>query len=113
MDQSVRDFDPFDQNSMAANVDEASRFLKTLAHPTRLLILCHLIDGEYSVGELETILDMRQPALSQQLARLRSDDLVKTRRESKNVYYSLNSGAAETLIGTLHEIFCQDTAART
>jgi ArsR family transcriptional regulator len=71
---------------MAANVLRASDFLKTLAHPHRLLILCHLAEGERSVGELERLLKLRQPTLSQQLARLREDGLVETRRTGKMIH---------------------------
>ena len=96
----------FDLNEMVGNAGQASQFLKTLANPNRLLILCYLIDGERSVSELEAALKLRQPTLSQQLARLREDGLVKTRREAKSIYYSLDSQEAYALIEKLHELFC-------
>ncbi len=88
------------------NAKLASIFLKGLANETRLVILCALAEGEKSVGELEEILGVRQPTLSQQLARLRADDLVKTRRQSKQVFYSISSAEAELVLGLVFELFC-------
>ena len=85
---------------------EAAAFLKTLANEHRLFILCQLAEGEKSVTELENLLGIRQPNLSQQLARLRAEKLVKTRRESKQIYYALDSVEARILIDTLYELFC-------
>ena len=73
------------------NAKLASKFLKSLANENRLVILCALAEGEKNVGELEEILGVRQPTLSQQLARLRADDMVSTRRESKQIYYKLSN----------------------
>jgi DNA-binding transcriptional ArsR family regulator len=70
------------------------------------LILCLLIDGEKSVGEIEEMLSLRQPAISQQLARLRADGLVETRREGKNIFYSLARREVRDIVGTLHRSFC-------
>jgi ArsR family transcriptional regulator len=84
----------------------ASRFLKGLSNEKRLLILCALVESEKSVGELEDILGIRQPTLSQQLARLRLDRLVATRRDGKSILYSLKSADARAAIGLLHELFC-------
>ena len=67
----------FDLDAMMDSAHEASGFLKALAHEGRLLILCLLIDGEKSVGEIEEMLSLRQPAISQRLARLRTDGLVE------------------------------------
>jgi ArsR family transcriptional regulator, virulence genes transcriptional regulator len=88
------------------NAQSAAAFLKALANPHRLLVLCHLTEGERSVGALEALLGLRQPHLSQHLARLRRDRLVKTRRDSRTIYYSLGSREAERLIGLLYEMFC-------
>ena len=93
------------------NAKLASQFLKALANENRLVILCTLADGEKNVGELEEILGIRQPTLSQQLARLRSEKLVDTRRESKQIYYRLASREAEQLIGLLYELFCNKDGA--
>ena len=95
-----------DPQAMAANALRASDFLKALANPHRLVILCHLAEGEMSVGELEQLLKLRQPTLSQQLARLREDSLVDTRRAGKMIYYRLASNEARQVIGLLYELFC-------
>jgi len=84
----------------------AAAFLKTLAHEGRLMILCHLGAGERSVGELEALLNMRQAAVSQMLARLREDGLVATRREGKTIFYSLKDGNTEEIIALLYRQFC-------
>lgn len=95
-----------DMDEMSRNAAQASRFLKTLANERRLMILCHLVEGEKSVGELERLLGMRQPALSQQLTRLREERLVATRRESRTIYYRIASEEAMALLSKLHELFC-------
>lgn len=89
-----------------ANARVASEFLKALSHETRLIILCILIEGEKSVTELEEMLNMRQPAVSQQLARLRADDLVASRRDGKNIYYSLARPEVIEVIDALQRAFC-------
>ena len=78
-----------DIDELLRNAQAASEFLKALSHEARLVILCLLTEGEKSVTEIEQLLKLRQPAVSQQLARLRADDLVETRRDGKNIYYSL------------------------
>lgn len=88
--------------------EAAAGFLKALAHEGRLTILCHLIGGEKSVTELETLLASRQAAVSQQLARLRLEGLVRTRRDGKAIYYSLKDHRTERMIGLLNELFCRD-----
>jgi DNA-binding transcriptional ArsR family regulator len=95
-----------DLDSMAAKAKEASDFLKALAHEGRLMILCVLCDGEKSVTELERRLALRQPTVSQQLARLRMDGLVCTRRHGKTIYYSLANEDVRTVIDALHKTFC-------
>ncbi|MBU2961754.1 metalloregulator ArsR/SmtB family transcription factor [Citreicella sp. C3M06] len=94
---------------MAANAHGATSFLKTLAHEGRLMILCHLVTGEKSVGALEELLGTRQAAVSQMLARLREEELVSTRREGKTIFYSLANEDTARVIGLLHEIFCEGT----
>ena len=89
---------------------EAAAFLKALAHPARLKILCWLADGERSVGELERLLAERQAAVSQQLSRLREDNLVTTRREGKQIFYSLAGSDAEEIIRILYDRFCKNKA---
>ena len=93
---------------MAAKADEAASFLKALTNPHRLMILC-LLDGcELSVTNLEHALGLRQPTLSQQLAKLRADGLVQTRRDGKYIYYRLASPAAREVIALLFRLFCAD-----
>lgn len=93
-------------------VREAADFLKALANPNRLMILCFLLDGEHSVGELEEKLDLRQPTLSQQLARLREDALVDTRREGKQIYYSLSNDKVHRTMALLDDMFCSGAMAK-
>ncbi len=95
-----------EQEDLRDNVCEASSFLKGLANENRLMILCTLAQGESNVSDLEKLLGVRQPTLSQQLARLRAEGLVATRRESKSIYYSLASEDARQLIELLYKQFC-------
>ncbi len=97
---------------MVDNAKRASDFLKALAHESRLMILCILAEGEKSVGELEDILELRQPTVSQQLARLRADGLVTTRRNGKTIYYSLASDEARVVIGAIYDVFCRKARKR-
>ncbi|MGN7734729.1 ArsR/SmtB family transcription factor [Ensifer sp. 22564] len=90
---------------MRSNVDEASDFLKKLSHPDRLLVCCALADAERSVRELEDLLGIRQPGLSQQLAELRKIGLVAARKEGKQVFYRLNDPRVATFITTMHTLF--------
>ena len=92
---------------MAESAKEATSFLKVLANEKRLLILCHLANGEKSVTELERLMNIRQPTLSQQLARLRAEELVETRREAKTIYYSLASTEAILAIQLIYKVFCE------
>lgn len=91
---------------LARSAESAAGFLKTLAHEGRLMILCHLGQGEMSVGALEETLDMRQAAVSQMLARLRDEGLVTTRREGKTIYYSLADERTRRMIALLYEFYC-------
>jgi len=93
-------------DAAADDVREATDFLKAMAHEGRLMILCRLIEGECSVTELEELLSARQSAVSQQLARLRLERLVKTRREGKAMYYSLADARVEKLMHVVYELFC-------
>lgn len=95
-----------DMEDMAENARSATDFLKALAHEGRLMILCHLVTGERSVTELEDLLAARQPAVSQQLARLRMEGLVATRREGKAVYYSISDPQTRRMVEFLYEMFC-------
>lgn len=95
-----------DLDTLVSNAREASEFLKALSHEARLMILCLLASGEKSVTEIEQTLRLRQPAVSQQLARLRSDNLVETRRDGKSIYYSLARTEVREVINALHHAFC-------
>lgn len=85
---------------------KASDFLKALSHENRLLLLCLLCERERSVTELENILSLRQPMVSQQLARLRLDGLVATRRDGKAIFYSLADDDVRQVIAVVYKIFC-------
>ncbi|MGR7995044.1 MULTISPECIES: ArsR/SmtB family transcription factor [unclassified Xanthobacter] len=97
--------------TMMGNARDASAFLKALANEHRLLLLCLLSERERSVTELETILSLRQPAVSQQLARLRLDGLVTTRRDGKAVFYRLASEDVQRVLTVIYDIFCGRKAA--
>jgi DNA-binding transcriptional ArsR family regulator len=103
---------PHELERVVDNAKRASNFLKALAHESRLIILCILAEGEKSVSELEHELDLRQPTVSQQLARLRADGLVSTRRDGKIIYYSLASDEARTIIGAIYDVFCKKPRKR-
>jgi DNA-binding transcriptional ArsR family regulator len=92
---------------MMKNARSASDFLKALAHESRLVILCLLAERERSVTELEELLSLRQTTVSQQLARLRLDDLVTTRRDGKQVYYSLADDEIKNFIRVIYDRFCK------
>jgi len=101
-----------DLDRMVDNAKRASNFLKALAHESRLMILCILAEGEKSVSELEDLLNLRQPTVSQQLARLRADGLVSTRRDGKTIYYRLASEEARVVIGAIYDVFCRKIRKR-
>ena len=91
---------------MQEHAADAAGLMKALGNESRLMILCILAEGERSVSELNTIVPLSQSALSQQLARLRQQGLVKTRRESQTIFYSLSNGPADRVITLLHDIYC-------
>lgn len=91
---------------MSKNARQASDFLKALSHEHRLMIMCLLMQKERTVSELEEMLGIRQSNVSQQLQRLRGERLVSTRREGKQVYYTLASKEARAVIEVLYEMFC-------
>lgn len=94
---------------MSEHAEAASRLLKALANPNRLMILCMLNDQELSVGSLNALIPLSQSALSQHLAVLREDGLVQTRREAQTVYYRVAQGPALSVIAALHAHFCSTT----
>ncbi|MEJ1161997.1 ArsR/SmtB family transcription factor [Prosthecomicrobium sp. N25] len=85
---------------------DASDFLKAISHESRLIVLCLLSEKERSVSDLERILSLRQPTISQQLARLREDELVTTRRDGNTIYYSLANDDVRRVIALVYSIFC-------
>ncbi len=91
---------------MRAEAERASSLMKVLGHPGRLMVLCHLSEGEMSVGEIAESLQMSQSALSQHLARMRAEGLVETRRESQTVFYRLADGDVRRVIENIYEIYC-------
>ena len=100
--------DDIDLEQMAQSAGRASALMKTLGHKDRLMILCHLADGEKSVGEIAGLLEISQSPLSQHLSRMRKENLVETRREAQTIYYSLKSGEAQRIVEVLYELFCAD-----
>jgi DNA-binding transcriptional ArsR family regulator len=86
---------------------DATGMLRLLANEDRLLLLCQLTQGERCVSELEELLEIRQPTLSQQLGVLRTEGVVATRREGKNIYYSIADERVEQLLNQLYQMFCR------
>lgn len=95
---------------MEAAAGRAARLLRLMGHDGRLMVLCHLMQGERTVGALEARLGLSQSALSQHLARLRADGLVKARRGGLHVHYSLASDEAATVLRTLYGLYCSGAA---
>ena len=95
-----------DLDKMKASAGNACLLMKVLSNPDRLLLLCQLSQGEKRVGELEEILGIVQPTLSQQLTVLRDEELVNTRREGKSIYYQIASPQALAVMNVLFEQFC-------
>lgn len=93
-------------DELKAHAGEATRLLKALANESRLMIMCNLSETELTVGQLNELIPLSQSALSQHLALLRRDGLVKTRRQAQTIYYSLVDGPASQVIGVLHDIYC-------
>lgn len=93
-------------NQMRETAPRVSELMKVLSNEHRLMILCQLAEGEKSVGELADLLNVRQAALSQQLALLRKDGMVSTRRQAQNVFYSLAREDVRSLMGFLYETYC-------
>lgn len=91
---------------MQAAASEASELLKALAHPHRLMIVCQLLEQARSVGELASLLNLRDSTVSQHLALLRKDGLVEPRRDGQTIWYSVASAPARALLETLYGIYC-------
>ena len=108
MTEAMQDTKPpvMPADEMAERAEEAAAFLKALSHEGRLMILCHLSSGEKSVTALEDLIGVRQAAVSQHLARLRSEELVAARRDGKVIYYSIKDPKVRDMIALVYEMFC-------
>jgi DNA-binding transcriptional ArsR family regulator len=95
-------------DAMASKAEAAAELLKTLGNPQRLRILCLLVEGERSVGQINAEVPLSQSALSQHLAVLRAQGLVQTRREAQTIHYSMAESPARAILETLHGIYCSD-----
>ena len=100
------DTSTLDLEKMKASAGKACQMMKVLSNPDRLMLLCQLSQGEKRVGELEEILGIVQPTLSQQLTVLREEELVTTRRDGKSIYYQIASPQALAVMNVLFEQFC-------
>jgi len=89
-----------------ATADVASDLLKALASPVRLKILCQLIEGERSVGQIAAALECRDTLVSQHLALLRRDRIVQPRRAGQTIFYAISSEPARRILDTLYGVFC-------
>lgn len=99
-------------SAMRSAACETVSVLNALSNENRLLLLCQMSQGEYSVSELEDLLDIRQPTLSQQLSVLRAEGLVDTRREGKRIYYKVSDAKVLTILQTLHQLYCPQPAKK-
>jgi len=99
-----------DPISLQRNAREAAQLMKALSNPHRLAILCQLVEGEKSVGQLVSLVGLSQSALSQHLARLRRERLVRTRRAAQTIYYALEGVHAPAVLDTLHRLYCSSGA---
>ncbi len=100
-----------DRSELERNARKASALLKAMSNERRLLVLCHLAQGEKSVGELEDLIGLSQSALSQHLARLRRDRLVDTRRSAQTIFYALAGREAGAIMETLYRLYCEPVKA--
>ena len=96
---------------MKANASRASELLRSMSNEGRLMILCNLILKERSVSELEELVGLSQSSVSQHLAILRRERLVKSRRSGQNIFYSLASPEAAAIMRTLYSLYCADAEA--
>ncbi len=99
-------------DDLSAVAEQAAHLLEGMANPRRMLVLCKLLDGERSVGDLATIVGLSQGALSQHLGKMRAGGLVETRREAQTVYYRIGSDNVRAVLKTLYAIYCAPTATK-
>ncbi len=93
--------DPSVTDQLGNHAEEAARLLKALSNETRIKLMCLLMDGEKSAGELAQAVRMQLPAISQHLAKMRAKNLVSSRRDGQTIYYRANTGIGPAIIGTL------------
>ena len=98
---------PTDLKRMSRKADQAARLLRALSHGARLRVVCELVDGERSAGELVRASGLSQSALSQHLAKLRTEKLVATRRDAQTIYYSIADPKALQVLKVLFELYCK------
>ena len=94
-------------SELAEKSDQAAGLLAAMANPSRLMVLCHLVDGELTVGTLAERVGLNQSPLSQHLAKLRALGLVKTRRDGQSIHYRLASEEVEAVLKTLYSLYCR------
>jgi ArsR family transcriptional regulator len=98
---------PKDLNLMRRHAGKAAAMMRALSHEARLMVLCELVGGERTAGELVERSGLSQSALSQHLAKLRDEGLVTTRRDGQTIFYTLNDPNAARILGVLHELYCK------
>jgi DNA-binding transcriptional ArsR family regulator len=103
----MRDEQALNLQAMQSAATQACSLLKILGNPDRLLLLCQLTQGEFCVSQLEALLRIQQPTLSQQLGVLREQGLVSTRRDGKQIFYTMDSHEATAIMQVLYELFCR------
>lgn len=96
-----------DINALRASAGQATALLKALSNSDRLLLLCHMTEGERCVSDLESMTGIAQPTLSQQLSVLREEGLVSTRREGRQIFYQIDSPSALAVMQVLYQQFCE------
>lgn len=96
-----------DIDAMQAQTSRASALLTAMCNEKRLLLLCHLVDGERSVNELASLLSMPQSSVSQHLRVLRHEGLVRARRDAQRQNYSLAGDEARAILETLQTLYCE------
>ena len=106
--KAAADLPVLDLEWMRQQAGQVVSLLKVMGNPDRLLLLCQMLQAEYSVGELEELLDIHQPTLSQQLSVLRNEGLVSTRRDGKYIYYSVSHPHVQAVLETLYRLYCVD-----
>ena len=104
--EKLKRIEDMELSELEGKAAEVSGLLRVMSNQWRLLILCNLAQGEHSVQGLQKLVGLGQSALSQHLAILRYEGLVSTRREAQSIFYSITSAEAETLLGTLYEMYC-------